>query len=113
MPVGIDACLEDLGNGAYDIQIASNGDILTQDFFDTYILVSLFSNRRANESEVLVPELRGGWIGNESTPGFEQGSGRCCYRTFTTIGSRPTYQVTLRTSGWPQSAGHRHSRKSD
>jgi len=58
----------------YDIQIASNGDILTEDFFDTAILMSIFCERRAEPSEVPQSERRRGWIGNESTPGFEIGS---------------------------------------
>lgn len=74
MTVGIDACLLESDNSTYDIQLGSDGDILTQDFFDTAIIVSLFTERRANESEVLDPALRRGWVGNESTPGFEQGS---------------------------------------
>ncbi len=51
-----------------------SGDIVSSDFFDTAILVSLFAEKRANESEVLEPLLRRGWIGNEVTPGFEIGS---------------------------------------
>jgi phage gp46-like protein len=74
MTVGIDACLEEIDGGLYDIQLDSAGDILSGDFFDTAILVSLFAERRANESEVLESEHRRGWIGNESTPGFEIGS---------------------------------------
>lgn len=74
MTVGIDACLKDFGNSIFDFQLNSAGDILTADFFDTAILVSLLTDRRANESEVLDPENRRGWIGNESTPDFEQGS---------------------------------------
>jgi len=47
---------------------------LTDDFFDTSLVVSLFTDRRASSSEVLLPESRRGWIGNEFTPGFEIGS---------------------------------------
>jgi phage gp46-like protein len=74
MTVGIDACLEEIAGGLYDIQLDSAGDIQSQDFFDTALLVSLFAERRANESEVLESRLRRGWIGNECTPGFEIGS---------------------------------------
>lgn len=58
----------------YDIGIDSDGDILTDDFFDTAILVSLFSDKRALPSQVLESSNRRGWIGNEFTPGFEIGS---------------------------------------
>ena len=58
----------------YDISFDENGDILTDEFFDTAILMSLFCEKRANEREVREPERRRGWIGNESTPGFEIGS---------------------------------------
>lgn len=66
-----DAVLSDL---VYDLQIATNGDIQTADFFDTSILMSLYCERRATSSEVPESERRRGWIGNESTPGFEIGS---------------------------------------
>lgn len=67
---GIDAVL----TSDYDLQIAPNGDILTADFFDTAILMSIFCERRASASEVPQSHRRRGWIGNESTPGFEIGS---------------------------------------
>ena len=71
---GIDAKLVEIGGGLYDIQLGDDGDILTEDAFDTAIIVSIFSDRRADESEALIPEMRRGWIGNESTPGIEIGS---------------------------------------
>lgn len=74
MTVGIDARLQVIDGGLYDLQLANNGDIESADFFDTAILVSLFAERRANESEVFEASMRRGWIGNESTPGFEIGS---------------------------------------
>lgn len=57
----------------YDITIDSNGDILTDDFFDTSLLYSLFGERRADPSEVVEPQLRRGWIGSEEKD-FENGS---------------------------------------
>ena len=63
-----------LANNNYDLQIDSNGDILTDDFFDTSLLVSLFAEQRATPSEMPESHRRRGWIGNESTPGFEIGS---------------------------------------
>lgn len=58
----------------YDIQFNSDGDIQTEDFLDTAIFISLFCERRANASEVPESHRRRGWIGNETTPGFEIGS---------------------------------------
>lgn len=71
---GIDAKLTLIAGGLYDISIDSVGDIETEDFFDTAILVSLFAERRATESEVPESHRRRGWIGNERTPGIEIGS---------------------------------------
>ena len=61
-------------NDSYDFKIAANGDIETADQLDTALLMSLFCERRAAPSEMPVPELRRGWIGNVATPGFEIGS---------------------------------------
>jgi phage gp46-like protein len=74
MARGIDATLEELPGGVFDIEIGFDGDIQTEDSFDTYIKVALFTDRRANEAEVREPERRRGWVGNEHTPGFEMGS---------------------------------------
>lgn len=71
---GIDAVLQVLSGGIYDIKIGFDGDIETKDSFDTYILVALFTDRRAGASEIVVSNYRRGWIGNEYTPGFEMGS---------------------------------------
>ena len=57
----------------YDISIDTDGDILTDDFFDTSLLLSLFGEKRADPSEVVEPQLRRGWIGNEDKA-FENGS---------------------------------------
>lgn len=74
MALGIDAVLQELPGGVFDIQIGPDGDILTADAFDTAILVSLLADKRADESEVGPSDFRRGWIGNEVTPGFEIGS---------------------------------------
>jgi len=58
----------------YDIQFGTDGDVVTEDFLDTAIYMSLFCERRANASEVPESHRRRGWIGNEATPGFEIGS---------------------------------------
>lgn len=57
----------------YDISIGADGDIVTDDFFDTSLLYSLLGERRADPSEVVEPQLRRGWIGSEGKD-FENGS---------------------------------------
>lgn len=77
MPVpGTDAVMTKEGRvpGYYDFSLNDEGDILTEDFFDTAILMSFFCEKRAASSEVPDSQRRRGWIGNESTPGFEIGS---------------------------------------
>lgn len=71
---GIDAVLVVSDEGVYDLQIGDDGDIVTSDSLDTAILVSLFTDARADASEVADSAKRRGWIGNESTPGIEMGS---------------------------------------
>lgn len=71
---GVDAKLISDGFGGWDINIDSNGDIESEDSLDTYILVCLFTDKRADASEVSISHKRRGWIGNEDTPGFEMGS---------------------------------------
>lgn len=68
----IDAVLTVTPQGYYDMQIGPDGQIVTEDFFDTAILYSLFGERRAGPDEVVQPQRRRGWIGNEPT--FENGS---------------------------------------
>ena len=51
-------------NGIYDIGIDSDGDLTKDDSFDTSIIVSLFTDARADESEQSIPERRRGWWGD-------------------------------------------------
>lgn len=60
--------------GVYDFSLDPSGDIETKESFDTSILMSIFCERRALPSEMPISHYRRGWIGNESTPGFEIGS---------------------------------------
>lgn len=69
-----DALLTRAVNKTFDFTIAENGDVNQVDFFDTAIMVSIYEEKRASETEVALPEQRRGWIGNESTPEFERGS---------------------------------------
>lgn len=68
----VDAVVEKNDDGVYDFVLDAVGDIETKDFFDTSIIMSLFCERRASESEVPASHLRRGWIGND--PDFEIGS---------------------------------------
>ena len=60
-------------SGVFDISFDSEGDIETNDFLDTSLLRTIYGERRALPSEVPTPELRRGWIGND-TRDFEDGS---------------------------------------
>ena len=72
--VGIDAQLFRIqGTQIYDVGLAANGDLSTNDAFDTAIFVSLFTDARASYEQVPQPELRRGWHGDERTPGFQLG----------------------------------------
>lgn len=53
----------EMNNGVFDIVI-ENGDFANEDGLDTAIWVSLFTDSRADVSQVLVPENRRGWMGN-------------------------------------------------
>ena len=70
--MSLDAVLSVTPTGMYDLQIGDDGDIITEDFFDTAILYSLFGERRANADEVVDARRRRGWIGNAED--FENGS---------------------------------------
>lgn len=70
-----DAVLSRTEIAKWDLTIDATGDILTADFFDTALLMSIYAEKRASESEVPESRFRRGWIGNESfTDGFEIGS---------------------------------------
>lgn len=60
--------------GFYDFEWTESGDISTDQSLDTAILMSIFNEARASAAEVPESSSRRGWIGNLSTPGFEQGS---------------------------------------
>lgn len=60
--------------GYYDFDWTEGGDISTAQTLDTYILMCIFEEVRATAAEVPESNRRRGWVGNESTPGSEQGS---------------------------------------
>ena len=70
MTVGVDAVL----TADFDMQIGPDGDILTDDFFDTALVMSLFCERRATGDEGPESSRGRGRSGNEETPDFEIGS---------------------------------------
>lgn len=49
----------------YDLSIDSNGNLVGDDTFNTAVLVSLFTDSRADGSQVDKPNFRRGWAGNE------------------------------------------------
>ena len=61
-------------NEYYDFVWSNEGDIPVDQALDTTILMSIYEEVRANSGEIAVDNLRRGWIGNESTPDFQQGS---------------------------------------
>ena len=60
--------------GYYDINFNASGDIETDQTLDTAIIMSIFEEARASANEVPASNKRRGWLGNETTPAFEQGS---------------------------------------
>ena len=60
-----------LENGSFDLLI-ENGDFKAEDGLDTALWVSLFTDARADESQVLQPESRRGWMGNLVSNVFER-----------------------------------------
>ena len=68
-----DVILND-SKGYYDFGWTPEGDFTTAQTLDTYILMCIFEEVRASAAEVPPDNLRRGWLGNESTPNFEQGS---------------------------------------
>lgn len=63
----------DTDKGYYDFSLDSSGQIVVDDFLDTAIDYSILGERRADSSEIAIPELQRGWIGNEGSD-FENGS---------------------------------------
>jgi len=61
--------------GYYDLVISDDGSLADENSLDNAVNMSLFCDKRADESEVQVPELRRGWWGNTlNDDGYEIGS---------------------------------------
>ena len=54
----------DADNFVYDFNFRDDGDFELDNTFDTAIQMSLLTDKRADASEVVQPELRRGWWGN-------------------------------------------------
>lgn len=70
-----DVCI-DQDKGYYDISFDENGDIATEEAFNTGILLTAFEEQRASADEITQSKLRRGWLGNINTldEGLEIGS---------------------------------------
>lgn len=71
----IDLALEQKEDKTFDLVI-EDGDLKSLNSFDTAILISILTERRANATEQPVNSLRRGWWGNvlSAIEGFEIGS---------------------------------------
>ena len=65
-----------LPDGTFDLGINEDGDFIGEDGFDTALFISIYAERRANENEQPIPNLRRGWIGDlfSDVQGHEMGS---------------------------------------
>lgn len=61
-----DAKLKRVGQ-LYDISVSFDGDVETEDSFDSAIISSIFTDDRAQPSQMPIPERRRGWIGNSDS----------------------------------------------
>lgn len=74
--------------GYYDFEWTASGDFSTDQTLDTYILIALFEEVRATSTEIPQANLRRGWLGNETTPDFQQGSKAWLFEQERITGSR-------------------------
>lgn len=76
MGTPIDIQLVKSDDDFFDIDWTEDGDFSMTDTFETALFMSVFSERRAKEYEVVLPQYRRGWIGNLIyADGFEDGCG--------------------------------------
>lgn len=91
-------------DGFYDLVIdTETSDMAVTDGFESAIMVSVFSDRRANEDEVADPIKRRGWIGDlvSDVPDDRHGSGLWLYEQRrldprTVVGLRLEAEASLR-----------------
>lgn len=60
----VDIALFSQVNGTLDISIDEYGDLAKTNDIDTAIYMSLLTDKRADSSEISLPQLRRGWWGN-------------------------------------------------
>lgn len=65
--------LDGYANDVYDIGLDADGDFVTEDAFDTAIIVSFGTDGRASISEMLDSSRRRGWAGDLVLQGREMG----------------------------------------
>jgi phage gp46-like protein len=74
MPRIKDFKLVETPNKYYDLQI-NNGQVSQVETLETAILMSIFMEKRASETQVPIPEYRSGWWGNTlNSDNYEIGS---------------------------------------
>ncbi len=93
-----DVILND-SKGYYDFEWTESGDISTAETLDTAIQMSIFNEVRASSAEVPESNKRRGWIGNLSTPGFEQGSKQWLFSQERLTGSELAELAVVITNG--------------
>lgn len=75
--MSIDIKLQKIGT-IYDIDFDDTGEFVLEEGFDTYINLALLTDERADETQVLNPYIRRGWIGkfinNADNPDIQYGS---------------------------------------
>ncbi len=58
----VDFFLQD--DGAWDLELDTDGDLKGSNSIDTAVLMSLFTDKRASSDEISEPGQRRGWFGN-------------------------------------------------
>ncbi len=74
--VGIDLVLEVGDQEVYDLEFTTEGDLKATDSIDTALLMSLFTDKRADSSEIREAGQRRGWFGDlfNDDPNYKTGS---------------------------------------
>lgn len=62
----IDIALAKGDDGIYDEVIGADGDFVSDESFNTAIILSLYPERRADEDTIPIAAKRRGWVGNET-----------------------------------------------
>jgi phage gp46-like protein len=65
-------------NGSFTLSI-TNGDLTSEEGFDTAIFMSLFTDARATEQQIATPENRRGWLGDTVSPVKDRSLGSLLY----------------------------------